>query len=179
MVVTLVGLVLHSHFVSSWGECTRIGDGLRGRKPIRRWEQVERGDETWIWAVAEGEGNWVDVHVAEGLREKPGSLRELPSAWYLGSRGELMGTCGWAKRASSKADSCGQLSQLLLMLEREKERSGEKHIKYLHDRLKRESKLEVFLLLCNSSRILVLQTHSAKLSTLKIKEGLCLQEAYK
>lgn len=58
-------------------------------------------------------------------------------------------------------------------------RSGEKHIKYLHDRLKRESKLEVFLLLCNSSRILVLQTHSAKLSTLKIKEGLCLQEAYK
>lgn len=30
--------------------------------------------------MAEGEGNWVDVHVAEGLREKPGSLRELPSA---------------------------------------------------------------------------------------------------
>lgn len=80
MVVTLVGLVLHSHFVSSKGEYRCIGDGLRGREPIRRWEQVKRGDEAWIWAVAGGEGNGVDVHVAEGLREKPGSLRELPAA---------------------------------------------------------------------------------------------------
>lgn len=55
MVVTLVGLVLHSHFVSNWGEYRRTEDGLRGRETIRRREQVERGDEAWIWAVAGGE----------------------------------------------------------------------------------------------------------------------------
>lgn len=55
-------------------------------------------------------------------------------------------------------------------------RSGEKHVQYSHVPGKREPNPEGFLVLCGSSKRLVLQMHSVRLKAFKIKGSSCLQE---